>query len=925
MLRDTLFGPRVSMRFFRPSFLRRLTGCLGLVATAAPLSAQNYVQASFTQEAQTVAESGEVGITVKLSRSTPLEVVVPVILDSSSTAKLAVGNENEDADADYAIPDEDDLPDGITWDADSKTFLFTFDPGSPTSLTLPLEIQADRVEEGNETIVLRMDEANVTVARPVRPTIQTITIEDDDPVSVSFSTLDYSVREGTSASIQVVMSAPPPESVTVRYAIEYGTATAADIDTDNLTEVEENDQVVGYSLTISAGTAVSTLSIPTVDDLLVENENEPETLKIRLVSLTFVDSEVTINLDTAPVTLNIYDDDPTTANISVSGYSDEERAEEIEEIGSLSFSIVLSSEPSSEVIIPLNIGGTAVRGEDEDSSGADYWLSGPDDPTQIVFKSTGQDNDGNSTGYARSVTVTLNIISDTIDEADETIELSLGTPSDANIQRGDDKNFKFTILDNDPVRLSFAKSNVAAINDDTGEEPAYLPAGTGVAAEADGGYVVRTLLSGYHTETTTFRIEIVQDGTTATPYDQNGPSDQDWDFYVQLSSGSVLTEFGDSKEMSVTAGNLASGVTIYFNNDDESPVVYGSNGQPESIPADVEGDETIHLRLSEVNTSDSGVTFNGDAEFPVYTDFVLTVKELPDLDVTALFNGRAPLTDNPDRNTITSLHDLQYQFDAPSGLQGDQFAGYRTYKVLFPTANFDPDTFDPDDPQNGPNDVPEQIFTGAGESYYYQIHSPFHPRYPQGQKLIRVIEGEPVKGNNPFERKNADYYVVQDYFLRPLNLPVLDSQTTLDQEDFYELSDDFDFHVEFTNAGRAKFPIDRVSDDHAVRFFLSRDTLQSTSGTAVASSRILRMVEQDDGSILFEVEVPSTINSSGNVIRQNMIVEYMDEDGVWRLAQPTVLRGLGSRLYWIDHGYPRTESHPKDARMRLYRFSSTSN
>jgi hypothetical protein len=891
------------MRNFRLSSVARWGAlCSFLLGFAVTANAQNYVQASFTQVTQMVPESGNItsgttvnrtiNVAVQLSRASAFEIVVPVILEASSTAKLFV---EEGDGGDYALPTEENFPEGITWNAETQTFLFTFAPGSGTTLSLPILILNDDAVEGPETIELRIDEPNVTVARPVRPLQHTITIQDDDPISVEFVSESVTVREGDTASFGLQLSTLPHESLVAKFEIVYGSATADDIAQSTIPDNAE----VTFGVTNRTGT----ISFRVLDDIKVEPE--VESLQVRLVSLTFSDGATLPVEGIEPVTLYIYDDDPTEANIVYSADRDGDRQVELLEAGTLSFSINLSSPPNGVVRIPLNISGTATRGENEDSAGADYWLTGQDNFSEVVFGAT---NDEQTT-FASSVTINLNLIDDRAEEGDETIIISLGTPvtsDDSEILLGDAPDLTFTIADNDPVRLSFGKTNLAAADDDS--EPANLPASSGIAAESDGQYTIPVILSDRHGSSTAFRVEIVEDGTTATLYNPSGPDDQDWDFYVQLANGTPLTSFGTSRQATIAAGLLTSDVFVVFNNDTESDWIYG-----EAKPADVEEDETIHLRLTEVNTDESGVTFNGDETFPVSTDFILTVKDLPDIDVTALFTGRDPLTTNPTRNAFTSLHELRYAFGAPDGLNPADFAGYRSYKIVFPTGRFDGENLDAES-----NDPVQAIATGTADRYYYAVVPPFRPRYAESRKSRLILEGEPVSGNRPFTDENASYYFLNDYFLRELNLPVLDPEKTPAREDYYELPEDFDFFVEFTNGGRSTFQMDRVQGDHAVRFYLSRNSIPAVSGTVLPSNRIRRMIEQEDGSILFEVEVPIDSGAS----RQTITVEYMDEDGVWRQAQPTFLQNLNSRLYWIDHGYPRTESHPSDAPMRLYRFSS---
>lgn len=875
--------------------IRNLALFAGLAAAAAGNSlpaATDYVRVSFTEREILVPENGATAVAVQLSRSSNLEVVVPFSISDASTAVRSTGSDDEaEGDADYMISDRD--TGAVRWDSASGTGTMTFAPGD-RRLELSVTIVSDNVPEDDKTIIFRIDKDNVTVARPVEPSELTLLIQDDDTIGVFLERTHYSVDEGRTFEVGLVLSNPSPEDIVVHYEIEAVSADEADLD-------EEFEGFPSGSLTIEAGARQGTIEIGTAADLDVEDPIEEFILTLNSASTTGSGGGA-LRVDDRPVTLAILDNDPTEVYIDL---SDDERNRRTPEYGQFAIAVRLSAPIDRDVRIPLTFGGSATRGDISENDEADYEIGFPagndeNPPEDILLISAGN--------LSASFLVSIN--NDTREEGDEVIEISLGEPEvegGGTIERRERASSNITIIDNDPVKLSFGKQNLNYDPNDPGSGNPYIPVAGFVVGEPDGIVSIPVILSSAHGERTTFEIEVVSEGTTATIFDPDSDAglNQDWDFRLQAGNVPLDTNIAGA----IGPGESRVMINIVLNNDRQSRPQYGqSRGQVD----DWEADETVRLRLTGVTNSDnSGVTLGEEREF------TLTIRDFPEFDVTDAFAESDFRRGEAVYNPTTGLHEVQFSFTPPADLfDAAQLAGYRSYKVAFR-----PGRFDAEDPEGGDPLVPSipADQAGTGPTYYRIVDAPFEPRYPTGVREDTLLEGEPFETNHTFSDRHADVRIQEYYFLQQLNLDVLDPERTEERTDYAEIGDPFDFTVEFSNEGFRDFDYSRLTQEGGLRIYLSRadvPPVNTNNTTVIAESNIMRFLPREDGAIFAEVNNPR---------RAPITVEYMDEDGSWRRAQPSVLRSLGSRLYWIDHGPPRTNKHPGEVDFRLYRFSTSAN
>jgi hypothetical protein len=276
----------------------------------------------------------------------------------------------------------------------------TFAPGD-TRQTIEVTLVDDLLDEANETVNLRLrNPANAALDLPVNATL---TIFDDDPrPTVQFESSGSNVTEDAGpALIMVTLSAPSGREVRVDYATQDGTAA------------NEDYTPISGTLVFEPGTTHHTLEVPLIDDTL----DEPaETVALSL------SQPLNVELGSpAETVVTIADDDePPVIRFEVSAY------EAAEPAGTITLTVRLDHPSSREVRVDLATdNGTATAGTDYVAAGSTLIFA----PGEIT----------------RTVAVIL--IDDELDEAAETINLSLSNPSHATLGSA---TAVLTILDDDP-------------------------------------------------------------------------------------------------------------------------------------------------------------------------------------------------------------------------------------------------------------------------------------------------------------------------------------------------------------------------------------------------------------------------------------------------------------------------------------------
>ena len=280
----------------------------------------------------------------------------------------------------------------------------TISAGSTSTTITIAGIVDDSLDETNETVIVTL--SNPSNANPGSTLVHTYTITDNDSAPVvDFNTTSSSGAESVSSKdLTVDLSAASGQTVTVDYAVT-GTATGSGTDYT----------LANGTLTINAGSTSGTINISSIIDDSIDEANE--TVIVTLSN----PSNATLGSDDAH-TYTITDNDSAPVidfnAISSSG---------AESVSSAGLTVDLSTASGQNVTVDYAVTGTAT------GSGTDYTLA---NGTLTI-------NAGETSG-----TITIaSIVNDSLDEANETVIVTLSNPTNATL--GSDDTHTYTITDND--------------------------------------------------------------------------------------------------------------------------------------------------------------------------------------------------------------------------------------------------------------------------------------------------------------------------------------------------------------------------------------------------------------------------------------------------------------------------------------------
>ncbi len=323
---------------------------------------------------------------------------ITVDLSSASTQNVTV---------DYAVTG---TATGSGTDYTLANGTLTINAGSTSGTITIASIVNDTLDEPNETVI-------VTLSNPSNATLgsddtHTYTINDnDDAPVVDFNATSSNGAESTSSkALTVDLSAASSQNVTVDYAVT-GTATGSGTDYT----------LANGTLTISAGSTSGSITIASIVDDSLDETNE--TVVVTLSS----PNNATLGSDSVHTyTINDNDDAPVVDFNATSSSG-------AESVSSKDLTVDLSAASGQDVTVDYAVTGTAT------GSGTDYTLA---NGTLTI-------NAGSTSG---SITI-ASIVDDSITEGNETVIVTLSSPSNATL--GSDDAHTYTITDNDSVVVDF--------------------------------------------------------------------------------------------------------------------------------------------------------------------------------------------------------------------------------------------------------------------------------------------------------------------------------------------------------------------------------------------------------------------------------------------------------------------------------------
>jgi hypothetical protein len=290
-------------------------------------------------------------------------------------------------------------------------------PAGQASFPIVVDVNDDTTDEDDETVIVTL--GVVINATKDLPDEHVLTITDNDaPPLVSFTWESQTGDEAVgSMTVEVQLSAASSKPITIPFSVG-GTATRGTDYTIDSTP-----------LVIPPGGLTASTEINVIADS--DNTEVDETIIVTLLTPTNATrgspSIHTAIISTVPVF--------PVVSFSSSGQSDYEAA------GQMVITAVLSAASSQDVTVPFSVGGTATRV-------SDYTITF----SPVVIPA----------GGAR-VDIVITLVDDTLDEYDETVEVTMGTP--INATKGTPSVHTATILDSDGPPVVFFTSTGQIANE----------------------------------------------------------------------------------------------------------------------------------------------------------------------------------------------------------------------------------------------------------------------------------------------------------------------------------------------------------------------------------------------------------------------------------------------------------------------------
>ena len=313
------------------------------------------VTASFEQASYTVAEGSSVTVKVTLSADPERTVTIPLLRVNQGGA---------------GATDYSGVPVNVVFNSGDSEKSFDF------------EATDDATDDDGESVRVSFGSLPDQVSAGTNSGT-TVSITDDDvpSVTVSFEQSSYTVAEGGSVTVKLVLSANPERTVTIPLTkSNQGGATASDYSVPN-------------NVVFNSGDTEKTFSFSAEDD---SDNDDGESVKLGFINLPTGVSASTPD----ETTVSITDDDvvSVTVNFEQSSYS-------VAEGGSVTLKVKLSADPERTVTIPLtktNQGG---------ASNSDYSSV----PQNVVFNSGDTEK-----------TFPFSATDDAVDDDGESVKLGFG-------------------------------------------------------------------------------------------------------------------------------------------------------------------------------------------------------------------------------------------------------------------------------------------------------------------------------------------------------------------------------------------------------------------------------------------------------------------------------------------------------------------
>ena len=348
------------------------------------------VEVSFGSAAYTVTEGGTVDVTVILDDDPEQTVTVPI----------GTINEGGASGSDYS-----GVPGSVTFSAGDTRQTFTFAAAD------------DNLDDSGERVKLSFVNLppEATLGMTSEATVTIINKAAQNSLTVAFQSVAYSVSEGNSVVVTVILSAVPGSEVTVPLTVtEQGGASSEDY------------SGVPASVTFGPDERDQTFTVSATQDVVDDDE---ESVVIGFGTLSDGVSEGGVG----NTTVDIRDDDDPAVVVSFGSAT-----YTVTEGDTVDVTVTLDRDPERTVTIPI------VTTEQDGASSVDY--SGV--PDSVTFNA----------GGPTEMTFTFTATQDTIGDEGESVLLGFGSDLSGGVSAGTPDETTVNITDDDPPEVSFGQS-----------------------------------------------------------------------------------------------------------------------------------------------------------------------------------------------------------------------------------------------------------------------------------------------------------------------------------------------------------------------------------------------------------------------------------------------------------------------------------
>ncbi len=548
---------------------------------------------------------------------------------------------------------------GTDYTAVSGTLTF---PAGTTSRTITVSVTGDTMNEANETVVVTLSDPSAGTAISMATGTGTIT-DNDTP---NFSINSPSVAEGdsstTSLTFTVSLSPASATQVTVNYA-DAGTGTAT-------SGTDYTALASSTTLTFTAGTTTQTITVSVSGDTTHEADET--------VVITLSGASAGTNISTASGTGTITNDDPGLTIDSPSVTEGDSGSV------NLVFTVTMSPASSSQVTVNYaRTGGTATSGTDFTALAAS---------TTLTFAA-------NET----SKTITVSVTGDTINEANETVIVTLSSASGADIVTAsgtgtitDDDTPSFSINspsvvegDSSTTNLEFTVTLSPASYQATTVDYATATAGTATAGTDFTAISATTLTFAAGDTSKTFMVSVTGDTTDEGAGETVvvALSDATGNAEIGTSSGTGTITDDDPKfsigNASATEGdsssvNMTFTVTLSGAGNSQYTVDYASTDGTATAGSDYTAVSGTLTFAAGVTSQTISVSVLGDTMHEANETLTVTLSNASAGTAVATASGTGTITDNDTPS---------FSIDSPSVAEGDSSTTNLTFTVTLSPAS----------------------------------------------------------------------------------------------------------------------------------------------------------------------------------------------------------------------------------------------